>query len=74
MLAKDDEIVADDDARVSFEIERVVTDGKTGKPVADIITTTRLSTMTITTSEPRAAWTRFAPAFVALPYADALKV
>ncbi|SEF10060.1 hypothetical protein SAMN05444161_8372 [Rhizobiales bacterium GAS191] len=33
MLAKD---VADDDFRVSFEIERVVTDGKTGKPVADI--------------------------------------
>jgi hypothetical protein len=36
MLAKDDEIIADDDARVSFEIERVSTDGKTGKPVADI--------------------------------------
>ena len=36
MLAKDDEIVADDDVRVSFEIERVATDGKTGKPVADI--------------------------------------
>src|SRR5258707_2436210 len=36
MLAKDDEIAADDDARVSFEIERVATDGKTGKPVADI--------------------------------------
>jgi len=36
MLAKDDEIVADDDARVSFETERVATDGKTGKPVADI--------------------------------------
>src|SRR6266436_3827342 len=36
MLAKDDEIVADDDARVSFEIEHVATDGKTGKPVADI--------------------------------------
>jgi hypothetical protein len=36
MLAKDGEIVADDDARVSFEFERVATDGKTGKPVADI--------------------------------------
>jgi hypothetical protein len=36
MLAKDDEIVADDDVRVSFETERVATDGKTGKPVADI--------------------------------------
>jgi hypothetical protein len=28
--------VADDDVRVSFEIERVASDGKTGKPVADI--------------------------------------
>jgi Diels-Alderase family protein len=36
MLAKDDEIIADDDTRVGFEIERVATDGKTGKPVADI--------------------------------------
>jgi hypothetical protein len=36
MLAKDDEIVADDDVRVSFEVERVATDGKIGKPVADI--------------------------------------
>jgi hypothetical protein len=36
MLAKDDEIVADDDVKVSFELERVATDGKTGKPVADI--------------------------------------
>jgi hypothetical protein len=36
MLAKDDEIIADDDARVSFETERVATDGKTGKPIADI--------------------------------------
>ena len=36
MLAKDDKIVADDDVRVSFETERVATDGKTGKPVADI--------------------------------------
>jgi hypothetical protein len=36
MLAKDHEIVADDDARVSFEIQHVATDDKTGKPVADI--------------------------------------
>jgi hypothetical protein len=36
MLAKDGEIVADDDVRVSFEIERTAIDGKTGKPVADI--------------------------------------
>jgi hypothetical protein len=36
MLAKDDKIVTDDDGRVSFEIERVATDSKTGKPVADI--------------------------------------
>jgi hypothetical protein len=36
MLAKDDQIVADDDARVSFEVDRVDTDDKTGKPVADI--------------------------------------
>ena len=36
MLAKDDEIIADDDVRVSFELERVATDGKTGKPVADM--------------------------------------
>jgi hypothetical protein len=36
MLAKNGEIVADDGARVSFETERVATDGKTGKPVADI--------------------------------------
>jgi hypothetical protein len=36
MLAKDGEIIADDDARVSFQIERVATDRKTGKPVADI--------------------------------------
>jgi hypothetical protein len=36
MLAKDGEIIADDDARVSFQIERVATDGKTGKPVAAI--------------------------------------
>jgi hypothetical protein len=36
MLAKDEEMIADNDARVAFEIERVATDGKTGKPVADI--------------------------------------
>jgi hypothetical protein len=36
MLAKDDDIIADNDARVSFEAERTATDDKTGKPVADI--------------------------------------
>jgi len=36
MLAKGNKIIADDDVRVSFEIERVATDGKTRKPVADI--------------------------------------
>jgi hypothetical protein len=36
MLAKDDKIVADDAVRVSFEIEHVAPDVKTGKPVADI--------------------------------------
>jgi hypothetical protein len=36
MLAKDNEIVADDDVKVSFETDRVGADGKTGKPVADI--------------------------------------
>jgi len=35
MLAKDGEIVADDGAKVSLETERIATDGKTGKPVAD---------------------------------------
>ena len=36
MLAKDQEIIADDEVRVTFEIERVANDNKTGKPVADI--------------------------------------
>lgn len=36
MLAKDDNIIADNEARVSFEAERIATDGRTGKPVADI--------------------------------------
>ena len=36
MLAKDGKIIADDDAKVSFESDRVATDGKTGKPVADV--------------------------------------
>jgi hypothetical protein len=36
MLAKDGKIVADDDARVCFETDRVAIDGKTGKPVADV--------------------------------------
>jgi hypothetical protein len=36
MLAKDGKIIADDDAKVSFEMDRVAIDGKTGKPVADV--------------------------------------
>jgi hypothetical protein len=36
MLAKDGKIIADDDANVSFEADRVTIDGKTGKPVADL--------------------------------------
>jgi hypothetical protein len=36
MLAKDGKIIADDDASVSFETDRVAVDGKTGKPVADL--------------------------------------
>jgi hypothetical protein len=36
MLAKDGKIIADDDANVSFETERVAVDRKTGKPVADV--------------------------------------
>ena len=36
MLARDGKIIADDDAKVSFEADRVAIDGKTGKPVADI--------------------------------------
>jgi hypothetical protein len=36
MLAKDGRIIADDDAKVSFESDRVAIDGKTGKPVADV--------------------------------------
>jgi hypothetical protein len=36
MLAKDDRIVADDEVRVVFEADRVATDDKTRKPVADI--------------------------------------
>ena len=36
MLAKDGKIIADDDANVSFETERVAVDSKTGKPVADV--------------------------------------
>jgi hypothetical protein len=36
MLARDGKIVADDDAKVAFESERVAIDGKTGKPVADV--------------------------------------
>jgi hypothetical protein len=36
MLAKDGKIIADDDAKVSFEADRVAVDRKTGKPVADV--------------------------------------
>jgi len=36
MLAKDGKIIVDDDAKVSFEMDRIATDGKTGKPVADV--------------------------------------
>jgi hypothetical protein len=36
MLSKDHEIIADDDAKVAFRAERVSTDVKTGKPVADV--------------------------------------
>ena len=36
MLARDGTVIADDDARVGFETDRVAIDGKTGKPVADL--------------------------------------
>jgi len=36
MLARDGRIIADDDTRVSFERQRIASDGKTGKPVADV--------------------------------------
>ena len=36
MLAKDGRIIADDDAKVSFESDHVAIDGKTGKPVAGV--------------------------------------
>jgi len=36
MLAKDGKIIADNDASVSFETDRVTVDSKTGKPVADV--------------------------------------
>jgi hypothetical protein len=36
MLARDGRIIADDDAKVSFETARIAIDGKTGKPVADV--------------------------------------
>jgi len=32
----DGKIIADDDAKVSFETDRVAIDGKTGKPVAEV--------------------------------------
>jgi len=36
MLARDGKIIADDDAKVSFEADRIAIDSKTGKPVADV--------------------------------------
>jgi hypothetical protein len=36
MLAEDGTIIADDDANVSFEMDRIEIDSKTGKPVADV--------------------------------------
>jgi hypothetical protein len=36
VLARDGTVIADDDARVGFETDRVAIDGKTGKPVADL--------------------------------------
>jgi hypothetical protein len=36
MLATDGKIIADDDAKVSFDRDRIAIDGKTGKPVADV--------------------------------------
>jgi hypothetical protein len=35
MLAEDGEIIADDEANVFFETDRVEVESKTGKPVAD---------------------------------------
>jgi hypothetical protein len=37
MLARNGQIIADDDAKVTFERDRVAIDGKTGKPVADVM-------------------------------------
>jgi hypothetical protein len=36
VLARDGTVIADGDARVGFETDRVAIDGKTGKPVADL--------------------------------------
>ena len=36
LLAKDGEVVADDDTKVTFEREQIETDEHTGKPVADV--------------------------------------
>jgi hypothetical protein len=36
MLARDGKIIADDEAKVSFEADRIATDSRTGKPVADV--------------------------------------
>jgi len=35
-LARDGRIIADDEANVSFEMDRIAIDGETGKPVADV--------------------------------------
>jgi hypothetical protein len=36
MLARDGKVIADNNAKVCFETDRVAIDGKTGKPVADL--------------------------------------
>jgi hypothetical protein len=36
MLARDGTVIADDDAKVCFDTDRVAMDGKTGKPVPDV--------------------------------------
>jgi hypothetical protein len=37
MLARDGKIIAEDEAKVSVETDRVAIDAKTGKPVADVM-------------------------------------
>jgi hypothetical protein len=36
MLARDCTVIADDDAKVCYDTDRVAMDGKTGKPVPDV--------------------------------------